>query len=172
MAESMQWRAASRTGTAGRHHRSSSTSRQHHHHSRSYDDVHMYQPAWTSAPSHRPPPAASQYLTSSRSPQQQPVIINNRVRRSSYSDDGQDDVFAWAHPNEVFKLAPTDPGGFRDLFLNECLQLLDMREREFGEFRILVRQLEAMVRSPFLACTCATHSAVSLPNETWPARVP
>src|SRR5262249_31318670 len=46
-----------------------------------------------------------------------------------------------------FKLASTDPGGFRDLLLNECRLHLGRRIREFFEFQSQAVQLEELVRT-------------------------
>jgi hypothetical protein len=49
-------------------------------------------------------------------------------------------------PPADFKLAPTDPDGFRVLLLNECLQFLAGRERDFAGFRSWASFLEKVVR--------------------------
>jgi len=46
---------------------------------------------------------------------------------------------------DFFKVSPTDPGGFRDLLLQECLQHLHRRNREFSEFQSQAVQLEKEV---------------------------
>ncbi|KAG6354803.1 hypothetical protein INS49_003884 [Diaporthe citri] len=44
--------------------------------------------------------------------------------------------------NPDFKLAPTDVGGFRKLFAEECFRHVERRKREFGEFRHQATLLE------------------------------
>jgi len=46
-----------------------------------------------------------------------------------------------------FKLASTDPGGFRDLLLQECLLHLGRRTKEFFEFQSQAVQLQEVVRT-------------------------
>lgn len=46
------------------------------------------------------------------------------------------------------QLSARDPGGFRQLFLNECILQLDQREREFDEYELHSKQLRVMVRLP------------------------
>ncbi|KAK3317448.1 hypothetical protein B0T19DRAFT_434993 [Cercophora scortea] len=46
-----------------------------------------------------------------------------------------------------FRLAATDPGGYRDLFLLECLQLLARRAGEFYEFRLYAEELREFNRN-------------------------
>jgi hypothetical protein len=54
-----------------------------------------------------------------------------------------------ADPPADFKLAPTDPDGFRVLLLNECLHFLAGRERDFSGFRSWASFLEKVVRLSF-----------------------
>lgn len=49
--------------------------------------------------------------------------------------------------NPDFKLAPTDVGGFRKLFSEECFRHIERRRREFGEFRYQATLLEEEVRT-------------------------
>lgn len=46
---------------------------------------------------------------------------------------------------ESKQLSARDPGGFRQLFLNECILQLDQREREFEEYELHSKQLRVMV---------------------------
>lgn len=46
---------------------------------------------------------------------------------------------------ESKQLSARDPGGFRQLFLNECILQLDQREREFEEYERHSQQLRVMV---------------------------
>lgn len=59
-----------------------------------------------------------------------------------------------AQSNPDFKLAPTDVGGFRKLFAEECFRHIERRRREFGEFRyqatLLEEEVRAMLRLPRL----------------------
>lgn len=50
--------------------------------------------------------------------------------------------------NPDFKLAPTDAGGYRKLFTEECFRHIDRRKREFGEFRYQASLLEEEVCAP------------------------
>lgn len=52
-----------------------------------------------------------------------------------------------AQSNPDFKLAPTDVGGFRKLFAEECFRHIERRRREFGEFRYQATLLEEEVRA-------------------------
>ncbi|KAI0097925.1 hypothetical protein GGR51DRAFT_577712 [Nemania sp. FL0031] len=51
------------------------------------------------------------------------------------------------NPSTDFKLASTDPGGYRVLLLNECLQFLARRERDFSGFRSWASFLERVNRN-------------------------
>lgn len=53
-----------------------------------------------------------------------------------------------AQSSPDFKLAPTDAGGFRKLFAEECFRHVERRKREFGEFRYQATLLEEEVRAP------------------------
>lgn len=81
--------------------------------------------------------------------------------RSRYRDDERDyrthagwyeeDPYAYhatTQPNPDFKLSPTDAGGFRKLFAEECFRHIERRKREFGEFRYQATLLEEEVRAP------------------------
>ncbi|KAK3492602.1 uncharacterized protein B0T23DRAFT_146058 [Neurospora hispaniola] len=48
---------------------------------------------------------------------------------------------------ESKQLSARDPGGFRQLFLNECILQLDQREREFEEYELHSKQLRVMNRN-------------------------
>lgn len=58
--------------------------------------------------------------------------------------------------NPDFKLAPTDAGGFRKLFAEECFRHIERRKREFGEFRYQATFLEEEVCKPL--CPIEIHS--------------
>ncbi|KAI7774753.1 hypothetical protein LA080_007918 [Diaporthe eres] len=75
--------------------------------------------------------------------------------RSRYRDDERDyrthagwyeeDPYVYnatTQPNPDFKLSPTDAGGFRKLFAEECFRHIERRKREFGEFRYQATLLE------------------------------
>lgn len=49
--------------------------------------------------------------------------------------------------DESKQLSARDPGGFRQLFLNECILQLDQREREFEEYELHSNHLRVMVCS-------------------------
>ncbi|KAK3950953.1 hypothetical protein QBC32DRAFT_216146 [Pseudoneurospora amorphoporcata] len=49
--------------------------------------------------------------------------------------------------DESRQLSARDPGGFRQLFLNECILQLDQREREFEEYELHSNQLRVMNRN-------------------------
>lgn len=72
---------------------------------------------------------------------------DNRTHAGWFDDDAQayDNL---AQPSPDFKLAPTDVGGFRKLFMEECLRHIERRMREFGEFRYQATLLEEEVRVP------------------------
>jgi len=71
-----------------------------------------------------------------------------REEPSTYYDDGP--TYGPPNPRTDFQLASTDPGGYRILFINECLQFLAGRERDFSDFRSWASFLERRVR-PFLS---------------------
>jgi hypothetical protein len=52
-----------------------------------------------------------------------------------------------------FQLDPTDPGGYRVLLLNECIDFLSGRQRDFSGFREWASSLEQVVRFPLLPPT-------------------
>ncbi|RYO78437.1 hypothetical protein DL766_001500 [Monosporascus sp. MC13-8B] len=56
-------------------------------------------------------------------------------------------TYVAANPPTDFKLASTDPGGYRVLLLNECLQFLAGRERDFSGFRGWASFLEKVNRN-------------------------
>ncbi|CCC06689.1 hypothetical protein SMACR_00715 [Sordaria macrospora] len=49
--------------------------------------------------------------------------------------------------DESKQLSARDPGGFRQLFLNECILQLDQREREFEEYELHSNHLRVMNRN-------------------------
>lgn len=53
-------------------------------------------------------------------------------------------------PEEFYKLAPTDPGGFRDLLAAECLSFLEKRAREFNGFDLHADDLQEEVSECWL----------------------
>lgn len=64
-----------------------------------------------------------------------------------YSDEDAYVYHDTTQSNPDFKLAPTDVGGFRKLFAEECFRHIDRRRREFGEFRYQATLLEEEVRA-------------------------
>lgn len=71
----------------------------------------------------------------------------NRTHAGFYNEDPY--VYhtaAQSYPD--FKLAPTDVGGFRKLFAEECFRHIERRKREFGEFRYQATLLEEEVLAP------------------------
>lgn len=72
---------------------------------------------------------------------------DNRTHVGWYDEDAH--VFLdTSQSNPDFKLAPTDVGGFRKLFTEECFRHIERRRRKFGEFRYQATLLEEEVRSP------------------------
>ncbi|KAK0652573.1 hypothetical protein B0T16DRAFT_103189 [Cercophora newfieldiana] len=68
----------------------------------------------------------------------------SQIQRDYYYDTPMYNPF---NPPEDFKLAPTDPDGFRVLLLNECLHFLAGRERDFSGFRSWASFLEKVNRN-------------------------
>ncbi|KAL1851985.1 hypothetical protein Daus18300_012408 [Diaporthe australafricana] len=66
---------------------------------------------------------------------------DHRTNIGNYEDDAQV-YYDATQPNPDFKLAPTDAGGFRKLFNEECFRHIERRRREFGEFRYQASILE------------------------------
>lgn len=71
----------------------------------------------------------------------------DRTHAGFYGED-PNVYHATTHSNPDFKLSPTDAGGFRKLFAEECFRHIERRKRDFGEFRYQVTLLEAEVRAP------------------------
>lgn len=72
---------------------------------------------------------------------------DNRTHVGWYDEDAHA-FYDTSQSNPDFKLAPTDVGGFRKLFAEECFRHIERRRREFGEFRYQATLLEEEVRSP------------------------
>jgi hypothetical protein len=72
---------------------------------------------------------------------------DNRTHVGWYEED-QQALLSTNQSNPDFKLAPTDVGGFRKLFTEECFRHIERRMREFGEFRYQATLLEEEVRVP------------------------
>ncbi|KAJ0117452.1 hypothetical protein J7T55_003866 [Diaporthe amygdali] len=66
---------------------------------------------------------------------------DNRTHSAYYDEDAQV-YYDTTQSNPDFKLAPTDAGGYRKLFTEECFRHIDRRKREFGEFRYQASLLE------------------------------
>ncbi|KAF3762955.1 putative Mg2+ transporter [Cryphonectria parasitica EP155] len=80
---------------------------------------------------------------------------SSRERTRSHSYEGDEPTMYYSVPPYVaandpstgFNLASTDPGGYRVLLLNECLQFLAGRDRDFAGFRGWASFLEKVNRN-------------------------
>ncbi|KAH8773746.1 putative Mg2+ transporter [Diaporthe sp. PMI_573] len=61
---------------------------------------------------------------------------------AGWYDDDHHVSYGTSQSNPDFKLAPTDVGGYRKLFTEECFRHIERRMREFGEFRYQATLLE------------------------------
>lgn len=72
---------------------------------------------------------------------------DNRTHAGWYDEDHHAS-YGTSQSNPDFKLAPTDVGGFRKLFTEECFRHIERRRREFGEFWYHATLLQEEVSSP------------------------
>jgi hypothetical protein len=79
----------------------------------------------------------------------EPYPTRTEIRREEW-DINEDSSDLDRGPEELYKLAATHPGGFRDLLADRCLSLLEKRHREFREFELHATDLQEDVS---LACS-------------------